>query len=183
VHQGLLCWCPIPHLALIAKLRLVLVAIEATLTYALWAMRSKNSYSGRSSICPWPREDLEYDGTCTHCALNDHVFGDFGPNDQKLVVKAPALKRKRKRTEYLARWAAENPDKVKANYDKSAAEAKAKKTYYCDVCNLACEKPKDLDKHNKSKRHLRLVQEHEAGTVRRWYCKLCDKRLYPEKRS
>jgi hypothetical protein len=49
-HQGLLCCCPIPHLALEAKLRLLLVGIEATLTYALWALRSKKSYHGRSSI-------------------------------------------------------------------------------------------------------------------------------------
>jgi hypothetical protein len=33
-------------------------------------------------------------------------------------------------------------------------KAKENKKYYCDVCDIAFGKPKELAKHNQSKRHL-----------------------------
>ena len=40
VHKGLLCWCPIPTAAFVPIYRLLFIAMEATFSYVLWAMRT-----------------------------------------------------------------------------------------------------------------------------------------------
>lgn len=51
-HKGLLCWTPIPAAVKSFRLRVVMVAIEATLATALWAMQSRTKDYGMPHLCP-----------------------------------------------------------------------------------------------------------------------------------
>jgi hypothetical protein len=51
VHKAPLCWIPIPLASLEPKLRLLLVALEATFAYMLWAMRIASRDYGMAHIC------------------------------------------------------------------------------------------------------------------------------------
>ena len=51
-HKGLLVWCSIPSAANAPRFRLLFVAIEATLSFLFWAMKSKVEDYGMSICCP-----------------------------------------------------------------------------------------------------------------------------------
>ena len=70
------------------KLRIFFLLLEATFSYAFWTMRTPKNDYGMSHICLWNREDLEYDGICSHCSLNEGVRGDFSLSPERLEAFA-----------------------------------------------------------------------------------------------
>lgn len=76
VHKGLLCWCPIPTAGNGFKVRCLILAIETTFSFLLWAMKARTKTYGMPPLCPWSLEDIEYDGCCSHSALIEHIMND-----------------------------------------------------------------------------------------------------------
>lgn len=68
-HQGVLLWFPIPPASDVPRLRLLTIALEATLTFLFWAMQSRTKDYGMSSYCPWSRYSFLYNGLGTHNPL------------------------------------------------------------------------------------------------------------------
>lgn len=98
VHKGLLCWASIPTASLQPRIRLLFLAVEATLSFAFWAMRTTENDYGMAHICPWPvniidaPDSFEYDGCCSHCCLSEGTVGDFEFSAEEL--EAQAIQRK-----------------------------------------------------------------------------------------
>ena len=61
-HKILLCWTPFPPASMVPKLRLLFVALEATFSYMLWAMKTLSKDYGVAHMCLWDRTHLEYHG-------------------------------------------------------------------------------------------------------------------------
>lgn len=68
----------------------------------------------------------------------------------------------------------ENRDTVKANRNRSAAKMKAEKQHHCALCGISCSKPWELERHNKSARHLLRERKTKSGVVQRFRCETCD---------
>lgn len=88
-HKGFLCWTSIPSAAMVPTTRLIFVALEATFTYILCAMKGKTKHGyGMTDMCQWGRDKLEYDGCCGHNALSESPHGDIGLSAEELEAKA-----------------------------------------------------------------------------------------------
>jgi hypothetical protein len=189
LYRGLLCWTAIPPAALQPKIRILFVAMEAAFSYVFWAMKGLKRDNGMSHICHWPRDTLEFDGLCSHCALAEPVSGDFDLTSEQLEAQAAELKQRRSalqavvntnyqqnqmlnnREGYKARnrkksatYVEKRSDKAKASHNNSLAKAKDNKTYYCEICDLACGKKNDLARHEKSKSHIREAAAHHSSS-------------------
>lgn len=70
-------------------------------------------------------------------------------------------------------WVKNNPVKNKAKQAAYVARRKTSKLYYCAVCRLACSKPYEFARHNRSSRHLKRVKEFNAGVARPYSCDVC----------
>jgi len=59
VHQGLLCWMPIPTAADVPVTRLLMVALEGVFTFHFWSLKCNTKYAyGVAEMCPWPKDGL-----------------------------------------------------------------------------------------------------------------------------
>ena len=94
-HKGLLCCIPKPAAALVSVNRLLFLALEATFAYVFWAMKTHTGTYGVSHICLWDRDTLEYDGLCSHSALNEGIRGDFNLIAEQLEAQAIEKEQKR----------------------------------------------------------------------------------------
>lgn len=173
-HKGLLCWCPTPSVLTRFAYRCLFVLIEAVLSMALWAMRSRTDH-GLPRISDWIIEDLEYDGLCSHSSIHEGIRGeDFGLTDeQKLRLQAERDERvknagkaryhafkardyegwKAKRRSINALWAARHPDKKRAFEKEYFAKVKASGKYKCDVCDMPFVSQHHLGIHFTSRGH------------------------------
>lgn len=180
-NKGLLCWILMPTLSLLhPRVRAVILATEATLTFMFWTLYSVKGDWGMTHMCPWGRDTLEYEGLCSHAALVEGFFGDLELSAEDMEQQHSELKQRRAaqqaeisrkweqnlrsndpeayRARYITkntRWAKKNPEKVKMSHKKALANAKAKKKYYCAICDYAAAKKGGLEKHNNSARHIR----------------------------
>lgn len=202
-HKGLLVSAPIPSAANLPAFRLLFYAMEATFSFLFWTMKSTTKDYGMASCCPWYHQKglFTYGGLCSHSALHDPIHGNFGLTAEELIALDAArqaatradkirryellkiedpenLKATRKRAEdkYM-----NNPHgKHKAKLERRKEKVKAEHPYYCDVCDVDCEKPNHLERHNKTPRHLKELADLKAGIVKRYRCEPCKKKFpYP----
>jgi hypothetical protein len=183
VNKVLLVWTPsIPAPHLRARTRLLFLAFEATFTFVFSAMRlyPEDRYSDMAHLCPWPREELQYDGLCTHCCLSEKVVSDFlltaEEVEEELKLKAEDRKLAHlsyherqmatNREDYLARCAKKQREYRERNVEKLAAHQSAHRAqnvvdrrFYCTLCNTACSDQSELNVHNDCAKHKRK----EAG--------------------
>jgi hypothetical protein len=59
-------------------------------------MRTVTKDYGMAHICRWDREDLDYDGLCTHCCMNEGVSGNFELSAEQLEALSVEKNKKRK---------------------------------------------------------------------------------------
>ena len=200
VHKGILCSMPIPSAALMPVTRTLMILLEATFTFAFWAMYAKTDYAyGMAHMCSWSLESLEYDGLCTHSALYERVLGDFNLTAEELEAQAAELTsrkkeytrnhmaavRERVRALDLEAWRAEmreqrskylknNPGAQKEATQRAKDKAVRDKKHYCATCNHSFNRKVKLDKHLKGPKHARAVKrangEKVAKPVRNQYC-------------
>jgi len=175
---------PIPSAGDVPKLRLLYIAIEAALSFCFWAVQSKTKDYSMSGCCPWPRGYFSYSGLCSHCALAEHIAGEFDLSSEQLEAIAAAIKEKNRSymTEYDRSQRARSPDRVRAyernHRDWKAQKAvhdqrKANKEFHCAICDVSCRDKHELKRHNECKLHLKKAAEAESG-LPSLYCAVCD---------
>ena len=195
-HKRVLMSCPIPLPADRSRYRLMLVAMEATLSFLFWTIRSSSKDYGMSACCPWDIKSFTYQGLCSHNALCEYISGNFDLSAEELETLAAHIREARRQWQhsYYTKLKVTKPEHLKAqnkaaytNYHtkshakelaknhRTEAKAKASLKYYCHVCKLPCAKPYHLAKHQKSKLHKENVRKAEAGIVDEWRCEICHK--------
>jgi rubrerythrin len=195
VHKGVLLWCPVPCAADVPRTRLVFVAIEATLSFLFWAMKSRTRDYKMGACCPWKREAFTYGGLCSHNALTEMVCGNFDLTREQLEAIAAEVREKNRlyHIDYYQKMRAEDLEGLRArmreadvryrenSHDKFLAKQrrfdekrKESKQYFCAVCNVTCTKQWELDRHNGSRRHLKNVAQANAGVVKNYRCEVCN---------
>jgi len=192
VHKGMLVWCKIPSAANVPRVRLLFVAMEAGLSFTFWAMKSITKDYKIGDCCPWSRKLFTYRGLCTHNSLIEIVNGKFDLSAAQLeTLAAEAKERKRlwdreyhrnqrltdvERVRALQREADARfykTAKGKAKVERFSKNTKASRKYYCEVCQVACDRPNHLERHKTTPRHLKKVAEATAGVVKKYQCKVC----------
>lgn len=195
VHKGLLCWAPKPPASKVPFQRLLFFGLEATLSYLFWAMKARLGDYGMGHLCRWDRRMLEYDGGCSHCALNEWIPGDFTLSAEQL--EALAAEREKKRLALKAENACNYHFKqMEVNYDEYIAESSARvaksrannpgrdrkrqadriqraeseRTFYCERCDIICGTKQRLANHEKTPKHIRKAFE----STNPFRCALCN---------
>lgn len=181
VHKGLLCWCPIPAAGIRFLVRALLIALEATFSFVLWAMRSRTKDYGMPYLYPWSLEDIEYDGCCTHSALLEAIQGEEdGLTLEEIAAKQVKMEQTRKE-KHVALSTVSNPIWRAAD--------RASRTYACDICDEVFNDSTDLARHNTSQKHIdkaagvtKVLKQPEFKdwttnniAKKRYHCKICDK--------
>lgn len=109
------------------------------------------------------------------------------PEGHKKYYRDKNLRWKQDSPETVQKWANDRRARIKADpklharvkqqdreqYKVNRPKKLESKEFYCEVCQRACAKKSELDKHNKSKRHLNKVKEQESGIVRKYQCEYC----------
>lgn len=191
VHKGLLCWVPVPTAADHPITRLLMLALEASFTFAFWAMRPGANDDNMGHICPWDRKKLEYDGCCSHCCLKEAVHGDFKMTAEELENKAAAHREKRllsksewhfkqmennyddymgRANDRVAKSRANNPGRDKKHQADRVAKALAEDTYRCIRCSISFGTKQSLQDHEKTAKHIRKELEH----LNPFKCRFCN---------
>lgn len=193
--KGLLGWMPIPNPAQNPLGRMLILALEATLTFAFWAMEAKPEDCAMDHLCPWDRNTLEYDGLCSHCALAERIVGNFDMSPEEAEAMAEEKEKRRialkaqngsnwhykkmvedydnyigQSSERVARSRANNPGrdaKIQAN---RVTKALAEKTWHCERCNLSFGTKQILQNHEKTPKHIRKLSQKSNPFV----CLPCD---------
>lgn len=104
-HKGLLAWIPLPTVTARFPMRVLMMAIEAMFSLVLWAMKSRDKDYGMPHLCRWSIESLDYEGLCSHVALNEGIVGEsdnFTP-EELLALEAVRLENasQKKKTIYF----------------------------------------------------------------------------------
>lgn len=160
-HIGFIAWMDVPTFAYIPRLRLLTLAIEATMTYAFWGLAwdKTKSHGGKADFCLFDRLELDYAGLCTHPSIYEAVHSAFGLSDEEVIALQSEMALRRKEAvpksrnkaklerpeEYKAmmntqraNFVAKNPERTKEIgkkwADKDAAESVLKSKYSCGPC-------------------------------------------------
>ena len=182
-QKGLLCWTPIPSASLVPAIRVLVCALEATFTFAFWALRAKTEYGyGLAHICLWDRKLLPYDGLCTHTALRELPSGDYNISAEELEAQALGSKERlnenvrrcrenakaKNIAEYNAKmaskaksWREKNPELSKEVTKRSIAKSVKEQKYFCDVCKHAFTTKAKLKKHLSGPLHAARARQLE----------------------
>jgi hypothetical protein len=135
-QMALLCSIPRPVDSLQTITRTFVIALEATFSFMLRAMRTTVGDYGMSSSCLWDLKSLEYDGLCTHCALTESIAFPPGVTNEEHEAAA-----------------AERLAKARQCSRDTQIKTRAAKTYYCSICKIAKPSQHQLDLHNATPRH------------------------------
>lgn len=194
-QKGLLCWTPIPTPAQVPMCRLLLIALEATFSYVFWSMRARLGNYGMTHLCPWDISTLEYDGLCSHCALDEGFRGDYDLSPEQLEAQAVEKEKKRvalkainatnhhhkqmatNYTEYMGKAnarvmksRAKNPGRDAVRQEEQILKALEEKTYHCEQCNLDFGTKQRLEDHENTDKHKRKPDDHKSP----FYCPECN---------
>ncbi|KAK2014937.1 HSP70-domain-containing protein [Colletotrichum eremochloae] len=193
-HRGVLLSCPIPTPANVPRFRLLLVVLEATLSFLFWTMASREKDYKIGSCCPWSLDDFTYHGLCSHNPLIEMVAGNFDLSTEQLETIAAEVREKNRQyhkvnyqrrkvedreglreewTRAHAKQRALPLDARNAPLRRYAKKVKDSGKIRCDVCLLNFAKVTELRRHNTSKRHLQKVAKKERGEVDAFFCDIC----------
>lgn len=168
--------------------------MEAAFSFLFWTIISEVKDYGIGICCPRPRDSFSYGGLCSHNALIKMVVGNFDLSDEQLEAIAAEIKEKNRlyQANYYQHLRAQDPEGLTArtreasarynknSHDKALAKgrrylvkAKASRKYYCDICELACTKLYEFERHNASRRRLSNVAKAKSGLVKKYRCAVC----------
>jgi hypothetical protein len=195
VHVGFVVWMDMPPPEMRPRLRLLMLAIEATLTFAFWAgdWSKVNSHKGFEEFCLWKRPSLSYNGLCTHSSMNEPVYSEIGLTldeleiiRQQLAAKTLAKSRRdqamREGSDPVAWKAARNAEQrermqdpvirekayqaSRDSYKKTSTLALATKQHYCEPCEKNFSTAPCLQRHLDGPFHaFKLRELDEAATA------------------
>lgn len=126
-HKGLLVTAPMASPADVPMYRLLFYAMEATFTFAFWMMDTKKHYFYHK-LCPWSLDTFQYDGFCSHSALNDPIARRFDLSSEELTTLAADNNERRRAYARAYRGArfAEDPEGYLAAQRENAARWRAR---------------------------------------------------------
>jgi len=80
-------------------------------------MRTVTKYYGMAHICRWDREDLDYDGLCSHYCLNEGIPRDYELSAEQLEALSVEKNKKRKadQREISSNW---HYQQMETDYDE-----------------------------------------------------------------
>jgi hypothetical protein len=165
-------------------------------------MKSRTTTYGMPSLCPWPLEDMEYDGCCSHSSLAEGLRDDFKTlTPEQMAIKEIEIEERQKeqrrvrnlaayhelkRLDFTA-WKAKQAKKA-ANLDPekrlqynrtTVANTMASRKIECKLCGVVYARKFDLNLHNQTKKHLDRVagknRVHKHVAARRYACETCDR--------
>ncbi|RDL36686.1 Clathrin heavy chain [Venustampulla echinocandica] len=146
VHKGLLCWCPIPTATNRFVVRAIFLAVEAVFSIVLCAMRHQQRHRGIPSLGPWAREDVQYDGCCTHSSIAEYIPGQTDAlTPEQTVAKEVEMKHRRLQQKQIY-----------------VTNTRDTKKYFCDICQSTFTYSNELVKHKATKKHI----NNAAGVIR-----------------
>ncbi|KAF2118289.1 Hsp70 protein-domain-containing protein [Lophiotrema nucula] len=177
-YSVILAHCPIPEPPNRPSVQAVCLALEAAFSAIFWCMVSTTcnyGHLGDNSI--WNREELPWNGLCTHSPLLERVR-DLHLTPEQLHTLNEARREQRK--EYNRNWARADNAKKRANptpeftahrtkinavrypgKKRKRDAAVANKTHYCGLCDKAYTSRGELEKHRETALHLRRVARGE----------------------
>ncbi|KAJ4861719.1 hypothetical protein T069G_02673 [Trichoderma breve] len=172
-YKGILCWLPIPSADDVPRLRLLVIALEATFSFIFWAMQSRKKDYKMGSYCPWPRDSFTYHGLCTHNALFEAIVGDLKLSPEELKVLArirdererqyrrlpEVLKRARERKRARMPEVKEREQRRRRERAKLPAVKERTRQYRRWYENLPEEKIKRRERQRRRQRQRRLLRE------------------------
>ena len=123
-YKGMLAWSPIPEARNVPRVRLLFVALEATLGFIFWGMKPTPNYFHKGSFCPWPWVSFEYQGLCSHNALFDPIRANFDLTPEQLETIAAEFEDK-ERLRKAADYQRDKPKyiaRAKAQYKRKKVE-------------------------------------------------------------
>jgi hypothetical protein len=196
-HKGLLVTAPMASPANAPMYRLLFYALEATFSFYLWMMNSGKFFLYHK-LCPWTLSEIEYDGLCSHSALFDPIAGCFDLTPEELMSLAAELEEKKRqhnqayqrayyqyerehRSEELKErhrrhdlsYRMNSRDKSIAKQRRYEAKHKAAKTFWCEICEKACSKPYEWDRHLRSTNHRNRQAKADASIELPYRCEIC----------
>ncbi|KAI8168081.1 Ribosome-associated molecular chaperone SSB1 [Colletotrichum sp. SAR 10_65] len=184
--KGMLAHCPMPSAADTPRFRLVMVLLEATLSFAFWSMSSRKPTHKMASCRLWPLEAFKYDGLCSHSPLQEGVLRDFDLTDEQLEIQRLNIQEKNSQyhKDNYKRRKVEEPEKLAAERKRAAATQRAKPLdvreargrrftkkhkesgrFRCDICGTTFAKATEQKRHNTSKRHEKKVKALKTFTT------------------
>lgn len=193
--KGMLAHCPLPSAADTPRFRLVMVLLEATLSFAFWSMSSRKPTHKMASCRLWPLEAFTYDGLCSHSPLQEGVLRDFDLTDEQLEIQRLNIQEKNSQyhKDNYKRRKVEEPEKLAAERKRAAATQRAKPLdvreargrrftkkhkesgrFRCDICGTTFAKSTEQTRHNRSRRHEKKVKALKAGIVDQFHCTICN---------
>ncbi|KAH0005412.1 hypothetical protein KCU78_g12879, partial [Aureobasidium melanogenum] len=184
IHIGMVVWMDMPPFNMRPKMRLLILAIEATLTFAFWGFEwSKTApRGGLQNLCLWDRIMFSYDGLCTHSSINESITSNFDLNQEELesLRQVKVLKKRENRRKSAARVRDRDPltykllnadnrrvwinrpgnrEKARETSRKHDANMIATKKHHCGICDKTFTRPFRLADHMKTKAHAQKVRE------------------------
>lgn len=173
-HVALLAHCDIPSAANVPRIRTLIVALEAVFTGLFWAFAPSEKTYGLAPMCPWDRDAFEWLGLCSHSPLHEAIpcrngEMDLTPQQLEDIDRITKEKNALYQYEYQRALRANPTEKFRQRQkdnnikQKPGTEARQRaaiedKTYYCNVCEVACRDAASLRAHNKTKRHHKKVE-------------------------
>ncbi|KAK5738549.1 carbamoyl-phosphate synthase (glutamine-hydrolyzing) cpa2 [Elasticomyces elasticus] len=171
-HKGTLAWCPIPTAANIPRLRLLFLAMETAFAALFWAFKSRKVDHHLASCCPWTLSAFTYSGLCSHSPLMESAAGKFDLSSEQLEAIAAEINAKR--SAKLKQYVKDHPDEMKANHKRSEKKIKSSRKFFCTMCTTSCKSQWELDRHNRSSRHMFRLSKLADGIKDKYFCDPCE---------
>ena len=174
-HMGLLCWIPIPDPKSIPITRLFVKALEGTLSFLFWAMRTPEksgaAYTDYNMThrCLWRIEDLDWDGLCSHTSFLEGNKGDFELTEEQLIAHVEEYARRHREAckDWHQKQMADNYhdyiDRAIGRVYKSRDQNRENKTWHCPPCGLTAGTKFEWEQHLKTKKHARNTADVGGG--------------------
>jgi transposase-like protein len=182
--------------------RVLIIALATTFSLVLWAMKSRTEDYGIPHLCPWSRDELEYDGCCSHVTCLEGIRGEEDGLTLEEIARKQAecdernaeASKIRTKTNYhtlkrddFEEWEARQLkykttaglEKKAAIAKKSRATVKGTRKYECKTCDVNFADSHELNLHNVTKKHLDrsagTYKVHKNVTLLKYHCKTCNK--------
>jgi hypothetical protein len=109
---------------------------------------------------PWGRDNLEYDGLCSHSPLIERPRGDHNLSAEEL--ESQATEWARRKMEKNSKWNKEHRDECNASGKRHRLKNKAAKRFHCEICAENLLSRCDFKRHEASRKHKARVAHAKA---------------------
>lgn len=161
-YRGILCWTPLPQDGdqLNFRTRVLLTALEASLSIMLWSMVGTDQDEYKMPVrCPWDVSQLPYEGCCTHVSLTEVVRGEekaFTPEELKIVVAVRKTRSRQRKKDSVKRRTDSGVIAVTAKGVRHRAKTSGR--FPCCLCAFNGKDRSALRRHNNRSKHVEALE-------------------------